>query len=347
MFQNSEYERMTPAYKAKYDTMLEKILSLQLNFQMTGISFDDCSDLFLKILHDHPEIFWLRLNTSGRSKRSENALEFTTFLREGIRLENIPSMQAELENEVERLVENVRPLTLYARILYVHDYIVDHTSYTFTPNCYGAYGCLVEHQAVCAGYSCAFQLVLTRLRIPCGRTEGSKKDESSGETNHEWNYVLINNNYYYIDVTWDDPHFSGENEKYKTHEYFCLSERDLLRSHRIDRSTYYVPSCNSNRYNYYTYKGYYIGFYSFYAASNSIRTQMRNGGLYTLKFVNPEETRKAVEDLVNRQRIYELLKDVAGITYYVSKSGVILSIKTYSEDRPARSGGFTVISRTR
>ena len=85
MFQNSEYERMTPAYKAKYDTMLEKILSLQLTFQMTGISFDDCSDLFLKILHDHPEIFWLRLNTSGRSKRSENALEFTTFLREGIR----------------------------------------------------------------------------------------------------------------------------------------------------------------------------------------------------------------------------------------------------------------------
>jgi transglutaminase/protease-like cytokinesis protein 3 len=55
-------------------------------------------------------------------------------------------------------------------------------NYTKYKYCYDAYGCLVEHKAVCAGYSEAFATIMTELNIP---------NTYANSPNHRWNKVKI------------------------------------------------------------------------------------------------------------------------------------------------------------
>lgn len=87
--------------------------------------------------------------------------------------------------------------------------------------------------AVCAGYSRLNQLMLTSLGIPCLTVSGcgnSRIPDSlsfSTSTNHEWNLVYINNQWYIIDATWDSSNvYYGDSrdvtQKNATHEYYGI-----------------------------------------------------------------------------------------------------------------------------
>ncbi len=54
-----------------------------------------------------------------------------------------------------------------------------------------------ENGPVCDGYSKAFKVLCDRAEIPCVRVFGG---------NHAWNYVELEEEWYAIDVTWNDPY---------------------------------------------------------------------------------------------------------------------------------------------
>ncbi|MBQ9388219.1 MAG: hypothetical protein IJU01_06150 [Lachnospiraceae bacterium] len=78
------------------------------------------------------------------------------------------------------------------------------------------YNFLVQKKVICAGYARSFQYLMTRAGIPCyyafgnARIVSSTTDEEgttsywSVEGNHAWNVVLIQGEYYAVDITWDD-----------------------------------------------------------------------------------------------------------------------------------------------
>ena len=64
---------------------------------------------------------------------------------------------------------------------------------------------------VCEGYARAFKVLCDKLSIPCVLVDGYAKNSStsSGEA-HMWNYVQMDDeNWYAVDVTWNDPVVSG------------------------------------------------------------------------------------------------------------------------------------------
>lgn len=130
------------------------------------------------------------------------------------------------------------------KIKVVHDYLIDTVSYDQTiqkPNIYNAYGALISREAVCEGYARAFKYILDELEIPCIIVCGEGQN-SNGETeSHAWNYVKVDDVWYAVDVTWDDPIITGgslTNElKYK---YFLVGSREFTSSHKEDG--YIVPS---------------------------------------------------------------------------------------------------------
>ena len=64
---------------------------------------------------------------------------------------------------------------------------------------------------VCEGYARAFKVLCDKLNIPCVLVDGQAKNSStsSGEA-HMWNYVQMDDeNWYAVDVTWNDPVVSG------------------------------------------------------------------------------------------------------------------------------------------
>ena len=125
----------------------------------------------------------------------------------------------------------------------IHDYLVLNTIYDEGHStdpadaCYSAYGCLVEHSAVCMGYVAAFNLMANKV----GLDSIAVVDKIS---EHSWNYVRVDGEYKYIDITWDDPtgvyRYDGSiDEDYLDHEFFLVDEDVIAYKHNDwDRELY-------------------------------------------------------------------------------------------------------------
>ena len=140
-----------------------------------------------------------------------------------------------LEEESEKIIKSATGNN-YEKILYIHDWIVENTEYENKKlaNAENAYGCIVNNKAICEGYARAFKYFMDKLNIPCVFVCGDAQDENGKTERHAWNYVYINNNWYAIDTTWDDPIIIGNgrasgNIKYK---YFLKGSKTMSKDHK-------------------------------------------------------------------------------------------------------------------
>ncbi len=105
-----------------------------------------------------------------------------------------------------------------------HDYLAQHMYYDFSYSKYNAYNALVEGTAVCQGYSLAYGAMLQKAGIAFDYT-------TSDVMNHMWNYVRIDNNWYHVDVTWDDPmeqeEAPADRKGFVSHRYFLNSDAKI------------------------------------------------------------------------------------------------------------------------
>ncbi len=122
--------------------------------------------------------------------------------------------------------------------LIIHDALIDAVEYDYEcANSYAAYdvahtayGALVDHSAVCDGYSKAFKMLLNKAGIDSEIVSGLGNGGG-----HAWNVVKIGSSWYETDVTWDDKSSYSDNKYYfmLSHEYFNLTTADI-RSHLED-----------------------------------------------------------------------------------------------------------------
>lgn len=127
--------------------------------------------------------------------------------------------------------------TDYQNELAIHDYIVSNFSYVNQPDTrYNAYQALINGEGVCSGYTECFKTFMDLLGIENNTISG----ESSGER-HIWNEVKLDNEWYQVDVTWDDP-INGNNQNID-HSYFNITDADMELDHTWDSNqTDYQPA---------------------------------------------------------------------------------------------------------
>ena len=158
---------------------------------------------------------------------------------------------AAFNTEVDKIIKKagITPkMSEYEKEKRIHDVLALHIDYTFTANCYNAYGAIVEKKAVCQGYSLAFQYIL-RL---CGIQAHSVYGYAGGNA-HSWNLVRIDGNYYYTDLTWDDPvceKFGNYTDIY--YYYFNVTREVMSKDHVFDPTDYELPSCTSTEASFFT-----------------------------------------------------------------------------------------------
>lgn len=144
-------------------------------------------------------------------------------------------------------------MTEYEKVLVVHDYIINNTKYderldsegVVPPESYSAYGVLSLGIGVCEGYAKAMKYLLDDAGIESLIVIG----ESRGE-NHAWNLVKIDEEYYHIDSTWDDP-VSKEGSDVLRYNFLNLNDEDISKTHYWNRECY--PKASGIKYNYYNY----------------------------------------------------------------------------------------------
>ncbi len=133
----------------------------------------------------------------------------------------------EINNKIDELYPKLYRSndTQINNIKRVHDYIANNTRYDtnradneiITYKSDTAYGPLIQGYAICGGYSDAMSLFLDRMNINNYRVSSPQ---------HVWNAIEINNKWYHLDLTWDDP-ITDTGENYLLHDYFLINTKTL------------------------------------------------------------------------------------------------------------------------
>lgn len=130
-----------------------------------------------------------------------------------------------------KVVDNEDDLEIQLKA--IHDYIINNTKYDinktnnesdYLSNI--AYGSLLQGYAICSGYADAMALFLNHYNIP--------NYKISSET-HVWNAVFINEKWYHLDLTWDDP-ISDEGVEKLIHKFFLINTDNLKRYATTDHN---------------------------------------------------------------------------------------------------------------
>lgn len=224
---------------------------------LSSISVDDFWKTYYAVLADHPEIFWIGM--SAQIEESGFTKQVISYELESIvPVEERQAMRERLEAAADACVEQIsEDASVYQKIRFVYEYIIDRTDYgRQSADSQNIQSVLLEHSSVCAGYSKAFQYILNRMGIFCTYITGTIRDGGD----HGWNMVRIDEEYYYVDVTWGDPVFANEigetQESTINYNYLCCTEEDLFKTH-VPSDWIELPACTSDAYDYYKLNGFY------------------------------------------------------------------------------------------
>ena len=100
------------------------------------------------------------------------------------------------------------------------------------------YGGLIDKEAICEGYARICKYMLDTLGVTNILVVG-KATNSSGKTEeHMWNYVKLDDTWYAIDCTFDDPIVIGNGTiGYDVkHKYFLLGSDELFKTHVANKT---------------------------------------------------------------------------------------------------------------
>ncbi len=302
-------QRLESTELTLYDKMCEVFTQFGLEVTVPGIyDIDGIDKVFISVLNDHPEFFWMGSNTYTAQVRGD-ITTITFQYAEGItESDDLPAMNRTFQQEVQAIVRQASSaLTLYEKILFIHDYLVRSCDYDMSgERAFTGYGCLIDHQAVCSGYTAAFQTLMHEIGVECGNVGGyTRPDWESGE-GHAWNYVLFEGQYCWIDVTWDDPSMDGGTNwgpDWVSHTYFLISSEQLFKTHRLnEKECAYIPVCQTDSHSYMRMMGYFVEPYTFDAIDELMS---RGQGMIVVQFANQFDFLQACDELIGDRRVFD------------------------------------------
>lgn len=147
-------------------------------------------------------------------------------------------------NIVSKLVNS--SMSDYEKEKAIHDYMVLNYEYDTSDNIpeasYTIKGIMENKKGVCQAYANAFNMFSSIAGLECHIATGT-----SNGVAHAWNIVKIDNEYYHVDVTFDDPVPDTKGQILYT--YFNLNDSELSKDHIWEKTI----NCNGTKYNYYKY----------------------------------------------------------------------------------------------
>lgn len=245
----NEYEHLNEQQKEVYDKIISAIKSREETIDETVLEFK--KEIYDKVFYyavavDHPEYFWVRAFSESYKSGSE-IVKADFRLKYLYTTDKLSEKQSKIDNIVSKIKSQVgEKASDYDKALAVYNYIVDNCSYddecasgkadSQNDSASTMEGALIDKSAVCTGYSRAYKYIMNKLGIKCSVVNTSE---------HEWNLIMLDNDYYYTDVTWGD---TSQNR----YAYFCMTTKQLMKKHKMPKNNT-LPICTATKDSYYSH----------------------------------------------------------------------------------------------
>ncbi len=205
-------------------------------------------------IYDYPEAFWLgscsyTVSYQPSSNAYKNGEPVVCYLR-SIKVKpneryagaGDPAEIAAFQQAVEQTAAEIKKTLSdqpdrYEQVLAIHDYLCTHVSYKENSYAHTAAGVFLKNrEVVCEGYAKAFKILCGRFGIPAVLIPGGALKSNGTREGHMWNYVQMEDGFWYmLDTTWDDQKtyisrkyfLSGGEEKGFTGNTIAVERQEL------------------------------------------------------------------------------------------------------------------------
>ena len=138
----------------------------------------------------------------------------------------------------------------FKKAVAAHDYIIRNCIYNveaidndeLTDDDFSEYGVFVKGRAVCEGYAKAYKMLMDIADIDCIIVTGTVGEN---DISHAWNMIKLDNSWYHVDVTYDDP---NPETKEIVYLYMNITDEIIEKDHKWNKNN--TPEANDTKYDY-------------------------------------------------------------------------------------------------
>ena len=267
-FYTNKENMKTGTYTIEFGDYFTEVLNKENGSNILGQYYQTAIESYI---YDNVDVFYLdpqKMTINMEEITKGKKVTYNVYINSGDRpnyLEDefnskqaVDSALSSIEKSANMILADKKNNT-YDNIKMVHDYLINNIEYDIElskPYIYNIYGAMVKKVSVCEGYAESFKYLMDKLNIPCTLVIGVATNSNSQAENHAWNYVKIDNKWYAIDVTWDDPisttGFVSNKSKYK---YFLKGSDYMSKDHEVknqfseDGKIFQYPNISTTNYD--------------------------------------------------------------------------------------------------
>lgn len=265
-----QYSSLSAKQKKVYNEILSAIKTTKniINLSSFNITVDESYLILQKVLCDYPEFFYVsKYSSTVRNPITKNISALIIYYTDGITVDkidnefnliaanrdNISNQIKQFNKKTEEILKKISAnTTQIAKEKFIHNYLVLNTTYDQKAaglsevefgqpisHDWDVYGALVEGSAVCEGYAKAFAYLCRNVGINATTITGT-----SYGAGHMWNAVLLDNEWYLVDVTWNDGDHDNDEINWLDYTYFNRTSKQFESSHSVETDLAY-PSCTA------------------------------------------------------------------------------------------------------
>jgi len=232
----------------------------------------------------------------------------------------------------------------YEKEKIVYDDIFTNAKYEEVNDHSGSiYGTLCKHFARCEGFSKSFEWVMRKLGFECLTVIGTQAwNVTSVYSNHSWNIVRIEGDYYNVDLTADNTTWTSDHCNPPNYGFLNTTDDMTMHQRTIDPQLIMlgVPVCKTDTLNYHIQNGLYLkdGEGTKENMTELFRTHDTADGIYDLsiKYESYDEFKKANEyarAAIDQYSLNETTTNYKYVIYFNTLS------RTLVFDRMIETGG--------
>lgn len=249
-------EEEKPVYKEIY-AILE---SMGEDVKLSTVDTQLLEKVFKCVLNDHPEFYYVEGYNYTTYTKGEEVVKLEMTGKYSKTKEECEKIDAQIENYVSRCFSGMDTgLSDYEKVKYVYRYIIENTEYNLdSVDNQNICSVFLNGESVCMGYAKAMQYLLLKQGILCTLVNGT----ANYGQEHAWNLILLDGQYYHLDVTWGDDSYTVANTAdnkvgMTNYSFFCVTTEEITKTHTIN-SIVELPECIAWENNYYVKEGFYF-----------------------------------------------------------------------------------------
>ncbi len=269
---------------------------------------DTLRKLYVSVYYQEEELFWL----SSMFYRPAAPAD-TLMLSYRFTADEADQMKTEIAARTDEIFGGFDENTSdYEKLKAFHDALVLGCTFSMdTDYANTVYGALCDGYAQCEGYAFAFDYLCSRADIDCFTVSGTNSEGAL----HAWNIVKLDDMWYNVDCTWDDPILDPVDTDFIRYYYFLAADSDISGvTHFPDNSYFTYPICSSGE-NYYKREGYYAesgdegAELLKKAALDALRCGRKDAGV---RFSDEKAYKNAVSKLFDNGGIKQVFSEING-----------------------------------